>query len=125
MIFLKQIFSNADRVHVNKVLSKLGLSDCFDEIVCFETLNPPITSNDQDQSGLIDTSSSGAVDKSSLYKHVSGSAVVALPQSPIVCKPFEEAFAQAFKAANINPQTTVSLICVQHSVFLILFSYPV
>ncbi|KAF3454678.1 hypothetical protein FNV43_RR05126 [Rhamnella rubrinervis] len=93
----KVIFSNADIVHVNKVLSKLGLNDCFDEIICFETLNPT-KSNVQDQPVLTDTSTIA------IYKE--GPAVL-LPETPIVCKPFEDAFSQAFKIANINPQTTV------------------
>ncbi|XP_073106605.1 uncharacterized protein C24B11.05-like [Elaeis guineensis] len=37
----KVIFTNADKVHAAKVLSKLGLEDCFEGIICFETLNPP------------------------------------------------------------------------------------
>lgn len=36
----KQIFSNGNEAHVAKVLSRLGLEDCFDDIICFETLNP-------------------------------------------------------------------------------------
>ncbi|KAF8395600.1 hypothetical protein HHK36_019550 [Tetracentron sinense] len=35
-----RIFTNADRVHAAKVLSRLGLEDCFEGIICFETLNP-------------------------------------------------------------------------------------
>lgn len=38
---VKQIFSNGDEAHVAEVLSRLGLEDCFDDIVCFETLNAP------------------------------------------------------------------------------------
>lgn len=30
-----------------------------------------------------------------------------LPKSPVVCKPFEEAFEQAFKILNINSLRTV------------------
>lgn len=96
---------------MNKVLSKLGLNDCFDEIVCFESLNPT-PSNVHDQSVLTDTSTSA------LYKE--GSAVP-LPDTPIVCKPFEDAFVQAFKIANINPQTTVSYIYIYNIDFLVLY----
>ncbi|KAG0473682.1 hypothetical protein HPP92_015539 [Vanilla planifolia] len=35
----KVIFTNADKVHAAKVLSRLGLEDCFEGIICFETLN--------------------------------------------------------------------------------------
>lgn len=32
---------------------------------------------------------------------------VEVPKTPVVCKPFEAAFEQAFKTANIDPQRTV------------------
>lgn len=35
-----QIFTNADKNHAAIVLSKLGLEDCFEGVICFETLNP-------------------------------------------------------------------------------------
>ncbi|KAK6142161.1 hypothetical protein DH2020_005216 [Rehmannia glutinosa] len=73
----KVIFSNGNEAHVAKVLSRLGLEDCFDDIICFETLNPTRKDNDE------------------------------LPKPPIVCKPFENSFEQAFKIAGINPQKTV------------------
>ncbi|XP_002533744.2 uncharacterized protein LOC8287876 [Ricinus communis] len=92
------IFSNADEIHVAKTLSKLGLEDCFESIVCFETINPnhkTSTCNDQSEvkfgSEMLENFEIGSV----------------LPKTPIVCKPFENAFEQAFKLANINPQRTV------------------
>lgn len=36
----KIIFTNADKNHASIVLSKLGLEDCFEGVICFETLNP-------------------------------------------------------------------------------------
>ncbi|KEH43164.1 uncharacterized protein C24B11.05 isoform X1 [Medicago truncatula] len=36
----KIIFTNADHTHAIEVLSRLGLEDCFEGIICFETLNP-------------------------------------------------------------------------------------
>ncbi|GMI95147.1 hypothetical protein like AT5G02230 [Hibiscus trionum] len=36
----KIIFTNADKIHATTALSKLGLEDCFEGIICFETLNP-------------------------------------------------------------------------------------
>lgn len=44
-VFVKQIFSNGNEAHVAEVLSRLGLEDCFDDIISFETLNP--TQNDE------------------------------------------------------------------------------
>ncbi|CDO97465.1 unnamed protein product [Coffea canephora] len=37
----KIIFTNADKAHAAQVLSRLGLEDCFEGVICFETLNPP------------------------------------------------------------------------------------
>ena len=36
-----QVFTNSDRAHTVRVLKKLGLEDCFEGIICFETLNHP------------------------------------------------------------------------------------
>jgi len=36
----KIIFTNSDKVHATKTLSILGLEDCFEGVICFETLNP-------------------------------------------------------------------------------------
>ncbi|TYJ00854.1 hypothetical protein E1A91_A13G114500v1 [Gossypium mustelinum] len=38
--FHSYIFTNADKVHAVKALTKLGLEDCFEGVICFETLNP-------------------------------------------------------------------------------------
>lgn len=37
----KIVFTNSDRAHAVRVLKKLGLEDCFEGIICFETLNHP------------------------------------------------------------------------------------
>ncbi|GMN46661.1 hypothetical protein TIFTF001_015854 [Ficus carica] len=39
----KIIFTNSDRNHAIKALDKLGISDCFDQIICFETMNPNLS----------------------------------------------------------------------------------
>ena len=95
LFFMGQIFSNADKVHVAKVLKKLGLEDCFEGIVNFESLNPEKTSNSDDG-------------------HENDNEIVAgdslLLKTPILCKPFEDAFQQAFNIANINPKKTVRQI---------------
>lgn len=41
----KIIFTNGDKAHAIRVLSKLGLGDCFEGIICFETLNPSLEDN--------------------------------------------------------------------------------
>lgn len=91
-----QIFSNANDAHVATVLKILGIEDCFDRIITFESLNPTHESNFSD--GKEDQESSGASD---------ASADPPLPKSPVICKPFENAFKEAFKIADINPNKTV------------------
>ncbi|KAI3811578.1 hypothetical protein L1987_21304 [Smallanthus sonchifolius] len=94
----KVIFSNANEAHVAEVLHRLELEDCFDDVICFESLNPKnqtINPNARKSSVIGDD-----------HDHDSECGVV-LPKSPIVCKPFENAFQQAFKIAKINPHTTL------------------
>ncbi|WCJ20498.1 Haloacid dehalogenase-like hydrolase (HAD) superfamily protein [Euphorbia peplus] len=97
----KIIFSNADKIHVAKVLRKLELEDCFERIICFETLNPihekfncNYAKNDNEIKLLRDEL---MVENSSHE----------LPKTPMICKPFEDAFEKAFDYANINPKTTI------------------
>ncbi|XP_034207267.1 uncharacterized protein C24B11.05 isoform X2 [Prunus dulcis] len=73
----KIIFTNADKAHAAQVLNRLGLEDCFEGIICFETLNPhhhlePVDSN-----------------------------------SPILCKPSVEAIEAAIRIANVDPEKTI------------------
>lgn len=92
---MEQIFSNGDKVHVGKVLGRLGLEGCFDEIICFETLNPPLRYDaGNDESHMNDT-----------YVDPNAST---FPPSPILCKPQEIAFEVALKQADIDPRKTVS-----------------
>ncbi|KAK5846727.1 putative C24B11.05 [Gossypium arboreum] len=93
----KVIFSNGDEVHVAKVLKKLGLEGCFERVISFDTLNSTNgshSSDDEESSKLRDTSAE-------ILDANSG------PSTPIICKPFKNAFEQAFKIANINPQKTL------------------
>lgn len=113
---MKQIFTNADKIHAVKALSRLGLEDCFEGIICFETLNPVhknAASDDEDDIefvGLPNTirssdSGSGIFD---IIGHFSGhGAGSGLPRAPVVCKPSEDAIERALRIANINPQRTV------------------
>uniref|UniRef100_A0A7N1A603 Pyrimidine 5-nucleotidase n=1 Tax=Kalanchoe fedtschenkoi TaxID=63787 RepID=A0A7N1A603_KALFE len=39
----KIVFTNSDRKHAVKVLERLGLQDCFERIICFETMNPNLS----------------------------------------------------------------------------------
>ncbi|XP_010937594.2 LOW QUALITY PROTEIN: uncharacterized protein C24B11.05 [Elaeis guineensis] len=96
----KVIFTNADKVHAAKVLSKLGLEDCFEGIICFETLNPPT-----DPSSPSDTTTADVFD---ILKHFSQpDAGSDLPKTPIRCKPSTDSMEHALRIANINPQRTI------------------
>jgi putative hydrolase of the HAD superfamily len=96
------------------VLSKLGLEDCFEGIVCFETLNPThksTVSDDEDDIEFVGSRPTAAATSSQIFDIIGHFAqpilVSGLPKSPIVCKPSEAAIEQALKVANIDPQRTV------------------
>ncbi|KAI4322131.1 hypothetical protein L6164_021850 [Bauhinia variegata] len=88
----KVIFSNGDKVHVAKVLRRLGLEDCFERIICFETLN----NNSMDHRC-----------SSYRYHNNNGSSDSALAPTPILCKPHQISFELALKIANINSHKTL------------------
>lgn len=123
-IYVEQIFTNADKVHAAKALSRLGLEDCFEGILCFETLNPihkSTVSDDEDDIEFVGlstaqvpvtttTSSSEIFDIIGHFAQANPSSK--LPKTPIVCKPSEAAIEKALKIANINPQRTVRYIYI-------------
>ncbi|OWM81805.1 uncharacterized protein LOC116192867 [Punica granatum] len=117
--YRKIIFTNADKIHSVKVLSRLGLEDCFEGIICFETLNPVhknTVSDDEDDVAFIGSpmnSSPAATSNSEsgifdIIAHFSkpnpGSE---LPKTPIVCKPSDHAMERALEIANLSPQRTL------------------
>jgi putative hydrolase of the HAD superfamily len=120
----KQIFTNADKVHARKVLRKLGLEDCFEGIICFETLNPThknTVSDDEDDIEFVGSVVTPSTTNGSYTTTTSAPEIFdivghfaqpnpnsVLPKTPIVCKPSEAAIERALKIANINPQRTVS-----------------
>ncbi|KAH0643398.1 hypothetical protein KY289_034372 [Solanum tuberosum] len=97
----KVIFTNADEVHALKVLNKLGLENCFEGIICFETLNPIDKSNA--------TTNNGSHEIFDIIGHFSQpKAGSVLPKTPILCKPSQVAIERALDLANIiNPHTTL------------------
>ncbi|XP_051130408.1 uncharacterized protein C24B11.05-like [Andrographis paniculata] len=98
----KLIFTNADKAHAVKALSKLGLEDCFEGIICFETLNPT------NHRSTMSKSSSEIFD---LIGHFSrpdtANSSSTLPDSPVVCKPSESAITTALQIACIDPHRTI------------------
>lgn len=106
----KQLFTNGDKIHAAKSLHRLGLEECFEGIICFETLNPTkgSSSNDDDSNaeGLEQTPGAEIFD---ILEHFSQpNAGSDLPKTPILCKPSEVAMEKALKIANIDPHKTVS-----------------
>ncbi|KAF9665538.1 hypothetical protein SADUNF_Sadunf16G0133400 [Salix dunnii] len=96
----KVVLTNADKAHASRVLSRLELEDCFERIICFETLNDVDKGNDPvdgDDKEVFD------IDEYTTCPD----ADLVLPRTPVVCKPFEEAFEQVFKIAGISPQKTL------------------
>ncbi|KAE9622180.1 putative pyridoxal phosphatase [Lupinus albus] len=118
--YRKLIFTNADKVHAVKALSRLGLEDCFEGIICFETLNPINKNNtiyDDDDIDFIgstktnDSTTENGASRSKIFDIIrhfaqpNPSAI--LPKTPIICKPSENAIEFALKIANLNPQRTL------------------
>lgn len=115
--YRKVIFTNADRVHAVKALSRLGLEDCFEGIICFETLNPihkNTTSDDEDDMEFLGSQQSTLPldEKPEIFDiigHFSqpDAGPSGLPKTPVVCKPSESAIEKALKIANIDPNRTL------------------
>ncbi|KAK9073089.1 hypothetical protein SSX86_007411 [Deinandra increscens subsp. villosa] len=99
----KFIFTNADKIHAAKVVSKLGLEGCFEGMICFETLNDhPVVHKIK-----IINKTSPIFDIIAHFSTTSSSSEVELPNTPIVCKPSEDAIQKALNILGANPQTTV------------------
>ena len=78
-----QIFTNSDRNHAMKVLERLGLEDCFEEIICFETMNPNLFG-----------------------------ATTRPDEHPVVLKPSLTAMDVCIRAANVDPRRAVILLFI-------------
>lgn len=114
----KIIFTNADKVHATKTLSRLGLEDCFEGIICFETLNPSKeivhnsnslnsteTADNEDELETVITSL-GKADCSDTME-TTNSDNSSNSKSAILCKPSLEAIELALKIANADPKRTI------------------
>ncbi|KAF8395139.1 hypothetical protein HHK36_019080 [Tetracentron sinense] len=108
----KIIFTNADRVHAAKVLSRLELEDCFEGIICFETLNPTHKNTISGDNDDFEVEGSKITNPTTQPFDIIGHfsqpiAGLELPKTPIICKPSEDAIERALQIANINPQRTM------------------
>ncbi|KAL5782578.1 hypothetical protein ACOSP7_007607 [Xanthoceras sorbifolium] len=75
----KIIFTNSDRNHAIECLKRLGIEDCFEQIICFETMNPNL------------------------------SKVTRPDEFPIVLKPSMDAMKIALDVADVDPRRTLFL----------------
>uniref|UniRef100_A0A0E0AN58 Uncharacterized protein n=1 Tax=Oryza glumipatula TaxID=40148 RepID=A0A0E0AN58_9ORYZ len=89
----KIIFTNSDKAHAATVLKKLGLEDCFEGIICFETLNPS-TEPEEDDSDSTDGGSSS--DSSASHS-----------KRKILCKPSLESMEAVIEIAKLDAMKTV------------------
>ncbi|KAK7284499.1 hypothetical protein RJT34_19245 [Clitoria ternatea] len=97
----KIIFTNADQAHAQEVLNRLGLRGCFDDIICFETLNPPNYTDVPTHNHELTWSNSF---KEACNKTESGCFK---SKTQILCKPSVEAIEAAIQLANVDPSKTL------------------
>ncbi|XP_058762122.1 uncharacterized protein C24B11.05-like [Vicia villosa] len=103
--FRKIIFTNADDAHAKRVLHRLGLEDCFERIISFETLNSFKSNNFNSPGGEYKQISTGIFD---FYEYIRNpDADIVLPKTPVVCKPFQDSFEKVFEMVDIDPQRTL------------------
>ncbi|TKY48403.1 hypothetical protein E2542_SST25821 [Spatholobus suberectus] len=103
----KIVFTNSDQAHASRVLHRLGLEDCFERIISFETLNSSNKMNtpDNEDGSEYKPSSTGIFD---FYEYIRRpDSDIVLPRTPVVCKPFKDAFVKVFNMADIDPQRTL------------------
>ncbi|CAJ1977226.1 unnamed protein product [Sphenostylis stenocarpa] len=75
----KIVFTNSDRIHAMRALDRLGIKDCFEQIICFETINPNLPNSTRPD------------------------------EFPVLLKPSLDAFKIALHAANVDPRRTLFL----------------
>ena len=80
LVFVFQVFTNSDRIHALRALDRLGIRDCFEQIICFETINPNLPNATRPD------------------------------EFPVVLKPSLDAFKIALDVANVDPRRTVRQI---------------
>ncbi|KAL6954405.1 hypothetical protein U1Q18_040864, partial [Sarracenia purpurea var. burkii] len=103
----KIIFTNADKAHAAQVLNRLGLEDCFEGVICFETLNPPLKPFDYVSSAVDEGKLEGIAadidDDNDAYDCNKSFT----SHSSILCKPSMEAIEAAIQIANTDPKKTI------------------
>ncbi|GAV73751.1 HAD_2 domain-containing protein [Cephalotus follicularis] len=101
----KFIFTNSDKAHVAQVLNSLGLEDCFEGIICFETLNPSLETADYMDRLEDDADIAGSEPEPNISDDSDASSFSC--KSQILCKPSLEAIKAAIGIANVDPKKTI------------------
>ncbi|CAM0875288.1 unnamed protein product [Alopecurus aequalis] len=82
----KILFTNSDRAHMKKALERLGVDEaCFDDVVCFETMNPHLFGE------VIEDDGANA------------------DRTVVVLKPSVDAIVAGLRVAGTNPRRTLFL----------------
>nr|XP_043611313.1 uncharacterized protein C24B11.05 [Erigeron canadensis] len=98
----KIIFTNADKAHAAQVLSRMCLEDCFEGVICFETLNQPRIGTEGGMNNSVmelSTETQGNVCEDDHTRLGS--------PTRIICKPALDSFEAATIIANIDPNKTI------------------
>jgi putative hydrolase of the HAD superfamily len=83
-----------------RALKRLGLQDCFEDIICFESLNKPCPLQPWDMAGTEIFDIAG-------HLALSGGRIGKLPKTPVLCKPSIDAMQEALRIFDVNPSTAV------------------
>lgn len=105
--YRKVIFTNADKDHAKKVLRILGLEDCFEGIICFETLNSAFKLDNDEEEGNECPTFVGREGIFDIIGHISQARAAGLPKTPVLCKPSVAAIEKAVEIANLEPHRTL------------------
>ena len=99
------------------MLSRLGLEDCFEGVICFETLNPPppeapsadhangTPDDDNDSAG---ESSETTISGDAINDETKSKTIFNTAKQQILCKPSLTSMLAAIRIANVDPNKTVS-----------------
>ncbi|XP_057995955.1 uncharacterized protein C24B11.05 isoform X2 [Hevea brasiliensis] len=101
----KIIFTNADEAHAAEVLKRLGLEDCFEGVICFETLNPPTETANYTDALDNDAVLAGGEAEHKTLDDAKKESSHSKPR--ILCKPSLEAIEAAIRIANVDPKKTI------------------
>eukprot|EP00897_Mesotaenium_endlicherianum_P008269 jgi/Mesen1/7470/ME000039S06684 len=104
----KFVFTNGDVTHAAKCLQRLGLEDCFEKVIAFETVmeHPAIASYPHAPASTSGADVVGQVDQLSEAEVLSTSSWEGPAGALVCCKPQTEAFLRAAQIAGCDLSRT-------------------